>query len=50
MRTLESFRQYDVVQQASKTEIAGYAIFVAVLVLHFVVVWVATMVGVRGKR
>ncbi|HQZ28132.1 MAG TPA: hypothetical protein PK648_08290 [Verrucomicrobiales bacterium] len=50
MRTLESFRQYDVVQQASKTEIAGYAICVAVLVLHFVVVWVATMVGVRGKR
>jgi len=50
LRTLESFRQYDVVQQASKTEIAGYAICVAVLVLHFVVVWVATMLGVRGKR
>jgi len=50
LRTLESFRQYDVVQQASKTEIAGYAICIAVLVLHFVVVWVATMVGVRCKR
>jgi len=50
LRTLESFRQYDMVQQASKTEIAGYAICIAVLVLHFVAVWVATTVAVTRKR
>jgi hypothetical protein len=38
------------VQQASKTEIAGYAICIAVLVLHFVAVWVATTVAVTRKR
>jgi len=49
LRTLESFRQYDVVQQASKTEIAGYEICVAVMALHIAVAWVATMLGVRRK-
>jgi len=47
LRTLENFRQYDVVQQVSKTDIALYPVCATVLVVHFVVMGVLAVVAIR---
>ncbi|MAS97171.1 MAG: hypothetical protein CMO55_28610 [Verrucomicrobiales bacterium] len=47
LRTLEMFRQYDVVQQASKTEIAISSSSVVVLSAHIIVGWMLVVFAIK---
>ena len=50
LRTLQDYRHYDVVQQATKTEIADYSVAMVVLALHILIAATATWFVIRRQR
>lgn len=50
LRSLEAFRHYDVVQQVSKTSIAGYWVGIVVLGLHVIVMTLVAWLVIRQRR